>query len=216
MLMTEIRDPRAGLGNDSVNAIVARKLKGGDTQTFTRYYSTHLDSVKNFALKLIKIIEEAEQIANDSFLKYWKVRQDFNSLPEIKGYIYECTRNACIDYIRRQDTAGQNQKHYEYLLSQGQEYFINEQIRAEVVSTIYAQIEHLPAQQQQIFKLIYFDGLKAAKVAEMLNISIGVVRTQHWRTIKSLRSISFPKDYLTLFILLIALYTYIHRLTSFF
>ena len=67
---------------------------------------------------------------------------------------------------------------------------------------IYQKIEELPTKCKEIFKLTYFEGMKAGEIAKQLNISTSTVTTQRSIAIKYLKEVLSAEQFLLAFLLL--------------
>ena len=180
----------AFLMQHSDNEQVIAGLKRGDAKIFTAFYDEQYPILLTYAVRLIKSQSEAEQIIQETFVKYWRTKGNFESLNSIKGFLFTCTRNACLNFIKtEQRYSGYEKDYYAFIMSQGEEYLINEQIRTDVTMLLYSEIDTLlPPKTREVFKLIYMKGLKPQEVAELLKISVTTVRNQRNRAVKLLKN----------------------------
>ena len=68
-----------------------------------------------------------------------------------------------------------------------EDYFLCQQIRADVVAELFDAIDELPDRCKEIFKRSYVDGQEERKIAEELNISLNTIKTQKQRAKSYLR-----------------------------
>ena len=59
------------------NEQVIAGLKRGDAKIFTAFYDEQYPILLTYAVRLIKIQSEAEQIVQESFVKYWRTKEQF-------------------------------------------------------------------------------------------------------------------------------------------
>lgn len=60
-------------------------------------------------------------------------------------------------------------------------------MRKDLMAHVMAKINELPEKRREIFLLSYMEGLKAAEIAERLNLSTRTVENQLYRTLLFLR-----------------------------
>src|SRR6185437_858950 len=75
---------------------------GGEESAFGELTARHLKGVYSFVLKFVGGQHEAEDIAQESFLKVWKNLQNFR--PEkssFKKWLLRIARNSSIDFLRK-------------------------------------------------------------------------------------------------------------------
>ncbi|MDR1719883.1 MAG: RNA polymerase sigma-70 factor [Dysgonamonadaceae bacterium] len=166
-----------------------------DKNYFEELFRTYYSQLFFIAKGILLDEGVAEEIVQDVFIKIW----ESGGLPKIDGslkaYLAVMTRNHCIDYLRRQNSAKHlqtvsldNRNVRAALLDVESDDFIREELFADpVVSALRRAINELPAQCQQIFRLSRFEGYSHAQIAEMLNISVSTVKTQLSRALQKLR-----------------------------
>lgn len=149
---------------------------------FTTYYR----SLCYFGYKLTGNKEMAEDVAQDSFVKYWNKRTDFINETAIRTFLYLTVRNACLNLIRHEMVERKYALHHDqgnWETEKGLEYLI----RAEVLRDIHKAIEELPMGCRQVLKLAYFENLKNEEIATHLGVSVNTVKTHKQRAISILR-----------------------------
>src|SRR5574343_1937893 len=68
---------------------------------FNQIVELHSDALYRFALKNIKVVEEAQEIVQTAFEKLWLNRNNVN-LEKSKSYLFRVAYNYLIDMIRKQ------------------------------------------------------------------------------------------------------------------
>ena len=151
-----------------------------DDQTAFRKLFTHFyPGLFSFALAYVKDRQEAEEIAEDVFVRLWENRKMLPAIRNLTYYLYVATKNASLNSLRKkkrslelsmeevgEDIAGLERTPEMTLISE------------EILQKIEAVIKELPPKSQLIFRLIKEEGLKYKEVAELLNISVKTVETQ--------------------------------------
>ncbi len=147
-------------------------------------------------------MSEAEDIVKDSYLKLWNKRADFDHPQSIKSFLYTATRNASLNHLRHQKVKNNFQKEMNYLDDQkGDELVLQQMIRSELMRSIYQEIEKLPEKRQQVFRMIYFDGLKNEEIAAKLGISVFTVKEHKAKALAQLR-LKFSDEQLMIFFII--------------
>lgn len=83
------------------DSYLVEKLNNGDTRTLKLFFDSFYPSVCVYAIKFIKQFDAAEDIAQDAFIEFWKIRGRFSSIRKIRAFIYTTARNACINYLKQ-------------------------------------------------------------------------------------------------------------------
>jgi len=171
---------------DSVD--IADELRKGNTHALHVIHRLFYPALRNFAGNLLHDIPAAEDILTDIFVTLWRKHADFETLSNIKAFLFISTRNACINYVKKLQRDSQLKNGLvNYLSDDHEEFALNEMIRAEILQQIYQEIETLPSQCRTIFKLSYMDGLSNPEIAEKLNLSANTVKNHKVRALNTLR-----------------------------
>lgn len=142
-----------------------------------------------FAISITHDKAEAEDIVVECFEKAMMKKMDFDSLPNLRSFLYVATRNACFNYLRSLKVDARSQQELQYLHNpMANDNADLQQIEAEVLSSILEEIETLPTQCRQVFRHVYFGQLDTREIAGRMGISIKTVRNQKARAIRLLQT----------------------------
>lgn len=160
----------------------------GDTEAFTAIYNSYYLTLFNFVKRFIPEREDAEDITADIFIKLWGLHAKFDTIKNIEAFLYITGRNACLNFLRYLQKQNEKQKQLLHiLLQQPTEGFLQDDLKAEVLKSINAEIAKLPRSCGRVFKMAYLEGLSNDEIAEALNINNQSVRNHKQRAIKLLR-----------------------------
>ena len=146
-------------------------LEQGEQEAFQRLFETFHKALCFFAARIVRDHLEAEDIVQDVFLSFWKMdRGGFPNLKTIKTFLYNSVQHRCLNYLRDLEIRDRN---YRNLKREelDEDYFLCQQIRAEVVAELFGAIDELPDK----------------KIAEELDISLNTIKTQKQRAKSYLR-----------------------------
>jgi len=177
-------------------AIIIKQFQRGDTEAVQYIYKTFYRPLVYFADKLVGDKAEAEDIAIDCILRLFEKKQDFDSLNNIKAWLYISVRNACFDFLRAVNRHDLSHREIFYLTPQGEEQSDYEMITARVLQEIYQQVESLPPQCREIFKLLFFMRKSTTEIAGFMGISTQTVLNQKAKAIRLLRTALLKKELL--------------------
>ena len=161
-----------------------------DINNYQKLYMQYAPMLLRFAGKFISPFF-AEDIVHDVFLKIWDKQVFLLSESEVKNILFVAVRNACIDHLRRisleqefADKRAIQLKLDELSFYDGADELF---MRKDLMAHVMAKINELPEKRREIFLLSYMEGLKAAEIAERLNLSTRTVENQLYRTLLFLR-----------------------------
>ena len=160
---------------DIDSRILFDKFKNGDKKAFECIFYQYYSILCLFALKFLKDKARSEDVVQEVFSKVWEIRKNFYHIEALKTYLYNSTKNQCINILKREQ-AKLNYLNYK----KGkdiEESIITHIIEEETHRLIFAAIAQLPPQCKKITHLS-IEGLKNKEIAEKLKISLNTVKTQ--------------------------------------
>ncbi len=174
-------------------------FKNGNQAAIDYIYTSNYRQLCYFARGFVNNKEEAEDIVVETFIKLLKKRNDFDTLTNIKGFLYTATRNACLDFLKHVKRKTESHKEIIYLMQKDEDFIQSRIIKAELLRLILDEVEHLPVIRKKIFKMIFIEEMSTAEIAEKLGITIDTVRVQKARAIASIRTAILKDKLLLLF-----------------
>ena len=169
-------------------------FREGRQRDFKYAYELYYDKIYTFAYNLISNETEAQDITTDTFVKLWRLRENFGSLGNIKAFLYITCRNACLDFLRHLKV--ERKTHGKIRYSQKIEELIpSEMMDAEVFIKLARLIEQLPGKCRKIFELIYYNNLSTSEIAQEMGITNQNVLNQKARAIHILRTGLMQKSF---------------------
>ena len=82
------------------NEIISRVLQG-DHQAFAGLVNRYQNYVFTLALRMVKSREDAEEVAQDAFIKAYKYLANFRGASKFSTWLYTIVNNTCITYLRK-------------------------------------------------------------------------------------------------------------------
>lgn len=172
----------------SLDKAIFREFNKGNVSAFTNIYEHFYKPIYFFAKSFVDDPAQAQDIVSESFMKLWLKHSDFANMDNVKAFLYITTRNACMDFLRFAKRSALTQKEMRYLSDEGEPSIDFDIINAEIIHEIYLQIENLPNQCAEVFKLSFYEGKKTEEIAQLLSIAKQTVLNQKAKAIKLLRA----------------------------
>lgn len=165
----------------------------GQVQTAKHYQHLYLEyapMLLRFARKFVSDFF-AEDIVHDVFLKLWDKQVFLLPEEDIRRILYVAVRNACLDHLRRLNMEQEIIDHRAVQLKLDELDFFESSdelfMRKDLLNILMSKVKELPERSQEIFRLSYLEGLKAAEIADRLGISVRTVENLLYRSLVSLR-----------------------------
>jgi RNA polymerase sigma factor (sigma-70 family) len=125
----------------------------------------------------------AEDCVQDAVVAAYERRTTFEFAWQLKGFIYTCVHNNCIDLLRKTN----RENDYVSMSKEEEEEISAGIIEQETIDLLHRAIAELPEQYRRIFELNYEKGLKMREVAEELNISFEALKKRKLKMFALLR-----------------------------
>lgn len=151
------------------------KLLDQDKELSFKYlYDNFHGLIVGFCLKNGQSYEDAVEVAQEVFCKFWTSKCDKKKNPNIKAYLFSITRNVIIDNYRRiiREKAA---KDYQFYLIGKENRTENDVLYNELYRDINRTFESMPEIRKLVFQMSRFRGYSNREIAQELGISIKTV-----------------------------------------
>jgi len=164
------------------------RFQSGDRLAFDKIFTLYHSSLLFFANRLLSNIgmEISKDIVLDIFLKLYDRREGFETLSNIKAFLYISVRNSCLKVIEKEKV---HQKRFDLYTKNFDEFernVLDTIIQTEVYTELYHAIDLLPEQYRLIMSKIV-NGETAKEISEELGIPVSTINTQKSRAISLLK-----------------------------
>lgn len=177
------------------------EIKENTSEVYRKIYMREAPLLLRFAEKFVSPFY-AEDIIHDVFLRFWDKQLFCLPENEVKRLLFIAVKNACIDQIRKltQEQGYIDQRSLQLKLEELAFHESSDELfmQKDLLKLLMQKIEELPERSQEVFRMAYFEGLKAAEIAQKLDISVRTVENLLYRSLTQLR-----KKTADLFLLLI-------------
>ena len=170
----------------------------GDTTAFAELVRRYGDSLLGYLTRMTGSREQAEDLFQETFKRVHEKADTFRG-SRIKSWLFAIATNVAIDGMRRRsrlrvvslnqrlDCAdGKCEELGAVTVAQNSCDPSQEVVRAEQKEQVSQVLELLPTRQRATIVLAYYQQLSYAEVAQVMDCSIGTVKTQMYRALKTL------------------------------
>jgi RNA polymerase sigma factor (sigma-70 family) len=171
--------------------ILIEAIKNGNTRAYAQLVDKYKDMVYTLAVRMLKNREEAEEVAQDTFIKVFKSLENFKGDSKFSTWIYRVAYNTCLDRIKK------NKKHLNNIAID--EFTFNKLdtidnaldniIKEEKSTLIRNCINKLPEDSSALLTLFYFEELSLEEISKIINIEANTVKVKLFRARKKLATI---------------------------
>jgi len=163
----------------------------GNTNAFNILVDRYKDLVFSLALKMVKNREEAEEVAQDTFIKVFKSLSKFKGDSKFSTWIYKVTYNTCLDRLKKQKREQQVVSIDEFNTNQIKsiDNALDKMENEEREKAIQDCIQLLPADDAFLLTLFYFEEQSLEEIAKVIGLTANNVKVKLFRSRKKLTSI---------------------------
>jgi RNA polymerase sigma-70 factor (ECF subfamily) len=170
-------------------------LKNGSEEAFKIMVTSWQDMVYNTALGLVQSQMDAEDVAQEVFVKAWESMGGFKGESKLSTWLYRITVTKSLDFLRSR----KRKKRFAYvqsLFGMNDEMvvdppdFFHPGVAAEkkqLSNALFKAVAQLPEQQRAAFVLSRLEGLSHKEVSEVLETSVPAVESLLQRAKLNLR-----------------------------
>lgn len=165
-----------------------KKMAKTELSQFDQIVEKYQRDIINFHYRLVGNRFEAEDLAQETFIKAYKNFKRLKEPEKVKSWLFSIARNTTMDFFRKnknKDILMEN----EMLQNLGKEpsvgydtHLINSEISRELEKCI----NMLVAQDKAIIKLLYYDGFSYKEICEFLKINENTLKSRLHRARKVL------------------------------
>lgn len=161
------------ISNDNTATWLA--FKEGSWDAYTRLYNDHFKMLNNYGYKFTRDVNIIEDAVHDLFIKLWTNRATLGNPASVKNYLYKSLRGVIFRKMqiasRFVDLEGENDYNFSFEISFDHQMIAGEEER-ELQLKIKSVIKTLPARQQEIIFLRFYEGLNYEEIADIMGINI--------------------------------------------
>jgi RNA polymerase sigma factor, sigma-70 family len=164
-------------------------VKNGNVQAFSFLVEKYQKMVYTLALKLMKKPEEAEEMAQDTFIKAFHKIDSYEGKSKFSTWLYSITYNACISELRkrriefkslddRQVSDQDEQRMYDYY---------KENRKEDQEKYLALAMEKLPEDDQVLVTLYYYENQSMDEISLITGLTVSNIKVKIHRARKRMQ-----------------------------
>lgn len=167
--------------------LVLRALQKGDHKAFEDVFVAYFPKVKYFIFQLVRSESEAEELAQDVFVRLWTNHSSVDPNRSFDAYLFTIAYNVAVNHLKHQAV----KENYETTLPPSEFSETPEEIlyAKEIDLLIEMAVNRMPEQRQRIFRMSRREGMNNEQIATELQITRKTVENQLSLALKELRKI---------------------------
>jgi RNA polymerase sigma-70 factor, ECF subfamily len=149
---------------------------------FTQAVNTYLDDVYNYARYMVQDADEADDIAQKTFLSLYNNFSKIDRQRPLKPWLLKVARNHCLDFFKAKRMSVFSEFEHEIIDIPESVPSIESQLDSkDFLETVKDHIKALPLPAREILLLKYFEELTFEEIGTALSIPVNSVKTHFYR-----------------------------------
>ena len=155
------------------------RVQAGDLEAFEQLVERYQNMVFGLALSIVRSPEDAEEAAQDAFVKLFRARHQYDGMRELEPWLLRIAGNACRDRLRRRKAATLPLLDNAADIAEGvPDPRDSSPDRATVQQAVRTELDRLSDRARLPLELKYLRGMTNQQIAEALGISVSNVKVQ--------------------------------------
>lgn len=157
------------------------KVLSGDHQAYAGLVNRYQNYVFTLTLRMVKNREDAEEVAQDVFIKAYKYLADFRGASKFSTWLYTIVNNTCISFLRKKKLeihSLDNEKVFEVADSMDSGFRANLVEQKSRLSMVHNAIGLLGSDDAEIITLFYKSEQSLEEIALILGLEVNTAKVR--------------------------------------
>ena len=161
----------------------------GDTAAFETLVNMHAQYVYNLALRVVGDLQEAEDLAQEAFLRAWRGLPRFRAEARFSTWLYRIVTNLCYNHLPglKRELAALNPEDEAMNLPDERRDVESTILSDELRVSLHTAIEELPESYRLLITLRHLQYMSYTEIAQVTGMPLGTVKTSIFRGRRLLR-----------------------------
>jgi len=160
---------------------------------FAELYSRYSRKIYAYCLKVLGNKEDASDVFQDTFVRFYNSAKQRNIDGNIAGYIITIARNLCLNYKRDRKELDT----FEDYMSPSRNETQDQMDSSEQMELIQSALNKLPIEYRDAFILRQYQGYSYQEISDITGDTSATVKNRVWRAKEKIKALLAPflKDY---------------------
>ena len=176
--------------------ILTRKYLQGDEKSLEVLILTYLKPIYSFVYRYVGNGQDAEDITQEVFVKFWRNLKKFDQEKSFKTWIFSIAKNASLDYLKKKKAVPFSEFDTEEggnrltdTLADPSPLPLELLEKAGMAKLLNAAMEKLSPQYRMVLFLRYNDHFNFREIAESMGEPLHTVKSRHRRALIKLKKL---------------------------
>jgi RNA polymerase sigma-70 factor (ECF subfamily) len=173
---------------------LVERIANGDEEAFRALFRRYAPTALALAGGMLRESHLAEETVQEAFLSLWANASSYDErLGSVKAWLMSTVHHRAVDAVRREEAqrrrAESSAQEVPTISDDPGDAVVEEidlrQQRAEVREALGA----LPPEQRRVVELMYFNGMSQTRIADLLGVPLGTVKSRTLLAMRRLRAV---------------------------
>ncbi len=183
--------------NNKPDHYYIQQTLAGNTRAFSNLVLKYQNMVFTIALKMVKNREQAEDVAQEAFVKCYQSLKNFKGSSKFSTWLYRITYNHCLDTLKKKaNTFFHDSITEEKVFNKidDTKTGLDIVVTQEQHKFVHNAIKKLPESDQLLITLYYFDELSVKEIAKIVGLKENNIKIRLHRVRAKLVSLLKPSE----------------------
>jgi len=166
---------------------IIHRAKTGDNGAFRLLVSRHMKQAYNVAYSIVQNHHEAEEAAQDAFVRAFRFLGRFREDSEFSTWLYRIVVNVSLNRVKKMKRRMSRETDETRALTSAAADDMHIHENSDTMQHFEKVLHDLPTMQRAVVILRHLDGLSTKQVSSILRCSEGTVKTHLFRGLRNLR-----------------------------
>jgi len=175
--------------------ILLEKAADGDRQAFKSIVVLYQQKVFLLAFSILRNREDALDVVQETFMRLYQKLDQYEKDRNFQAWLLQIAKNMSIDFYRKHHARRrelESERSIEELPLAAEDHRSNPE-SSELSRLLSRNLERLAERQRLIFVMKHFNGLEYREIAQVLGISVGTVKSLHFKAVRNLKNWLSPQ-----------------------
>lgn len=155
----------------NIDFLLIQKMKDGNERAFDVFVRKYYEELLKYCSYHCTDRSYAEDLTQETFLRFFAKLSDYRYMGKTRNYLYTIAGNLCRDYYKKakESLLEESGECRDDLQKSESEAILNK-------ISVEEALNHLPEELREVIILYYFQELKLAEIADILQIGLPLVK----------------------------------------
>jgi RNA polymerase sigma-70 factor (ECF subfamily) len=176
-------------------AILIEKAGAGDRPAFKSIVTTYQQKIFLLAFSFLRNREDAQDVVQETFMRLYQKLEVYDREKDFQSWLLQIAKNLCIDYYRKNISKRRAMESNASLdgLNLAAPRGESDPEDADLREVFSRGLARLGERQRLVFVMKHYNGLDYREIAQVMSISLGTVKSLHFKAVQNLRSLLSPQ-----------------------